>query len=141
MNEDRNQPPMVEQAPVVAAAPEPMTMAGVQAMIQMMLDRQMEETRRLLQHNREEVSLQVEEPEVNRGHSEGGDYSGTVEQAEPPVVERNDPKREINRDGRMYKNFLGAKPPSLYGSPKPVEIMDWISKMEMVFESCECSNK
>ena len=140
-DENRNQPPVVEQAPVVAAAPEPMTMAGVQAMIQMMLDRQMEETRRLLQQNREEVSLQVEEPEVNGGHSEGGNYSGTVGRAEPPVVERNDPERERNRDGRMYKNFLGAKPPSLSGSPKPVEIMDWISEMEMVFESCDCSNK
>ena len=41
----------------------------------------------------------------------------------------------------MYKNFLGAKPPSLSRSPKPVEIMDWISEMEMVFESCDCSEK
>ena len=41
----------------------------------------------------------------------------------------------------MYKYFLSAKPPSLSGSPKPVEIMDWISEMEIVFESCNCSDK
>nr|KAJ0213759.1 hypothetical protein LSAT_V11C400190290 [Lactuca sativa] len=34
------QPQVVEQVPVVGAAPEPMMMAGVQAMMQMMLDRQ-----------------------------------------------------------------------------------------------------
>ena len=39
------QPQVVEQVPVIGVAPEPMTMAGVQAMMQMMLDRQMEETR------------------------------------------------------------------------------------------------
>ena len=48
-NGNRNQPPVLEQVPVAEAAPEPMTMAGVQAMIQMTLDHQMEETRRLLQ--------------------------------------------------------------------------------------------
>ena len=47
-DENRNQPPMIEQIPVVAAAPEPITMAGVQLMIQTMLDRQIDETRRLL---------------------------------------------------------------------------------------------
>ena len=48
MNENMSQPPVVEQVVVVAVVPEPMRMAGVQAMIQMMLDRQMEETKRLL---------------------------------------------------------------------------------------------
>ena len=47
-DENRNQPPVIEQIPVVAAAPEPITMAGVQMMIQTMLDRQIEETRCLL---------------------------------------------------------------------------------------------
>ena len=54
-DENRNQPPVIEQIPVVAAAPEPITMAGVQMMIQTMLDRQMDETRWLLQQNREEL--------------------------------------------------------------------------------------
>ena len=55
-NGNRNQPPVIKQIPVVVAAVEPITMAGVQAMIQAMLDRQMEETRRLLQQNREEAT-------------------------------------------------------------------------------------
>ena len=42
VNENRNQPPMIEQVVVAAAPPEPMTMAGVQLMIQTMLDHQME---------------------------------------------------------------------------------------------------
>ena len=53
-------------------------MAGVQLMIQTMLDRQMDETRRLLQQNREELSIRVEEPELNEGHSEGGNFSGSI---------------------------------------------------------------
>ena len=61
-DEDMNQPLVIEQVPVVAATPEPITMAGVQLMIQTMLDRQMDETRRLLQQNREELSIRVEEP-------------------------------------------------------------------------------
>ena len=93
-DENRNQPPVIEPIPVVAAAPEPITMAGVQLMIQTMLDRQMDETRRLLQQNREELSIRVEEPELNEGHSEGGNFSGSVGQANPPIV------RQDNHDGR-----------------------------------------
>lgn len=48
VNKDRNQPPVIERVSVVVATPEPITMAGVQLIIQTMLDRQMEETRRLL---------------------------------------------------------------------------------------------
>ena len=55
-------------------------------MIQTMLDRQMEETRRLLQQNLEELSLRVEDPELNEGHSEGGNFSRSVGQANPPIV-------------------------------------------------------
>ena len=73
-DENRNQIPVIEQIHVVAAAPEPMTMARVQVMIQAMLDHQMEETRRLIRQNREELSIQVEEPEVNGGQSEGGNF-------------------------------------------------------------------
>ncbi|KAL7591377.1 uncharacterized protein LOC111880758 [Lactuca sativa] len=131
----------MEQVPIVGAAPEPVTMAGVQAMIQAMMVKQREEMRQLLLNNRSEPSMPVEQPELNDEQSEEGNYSRTVSQAEPTVAERNNPKREINRDGRMYKNFLGAKLPSLAGSPKPVEIMDWISEKEMGFESCNCSDK
>ena len=36
---------------------------------------------------------------------------------------------------------MASKPPYLSGSPTPVEVMNWISEMETMFESCECSNK
>ena len=132
---------MIERAPEVAAAPEPITMAGVQEMIQMMLDRQMEETRLLLQHNMDEPTVPIVQHELNEELSDEGNYSRTRSQVEPQVVKRNDPDRRIDKDGCIYKNFMGAKPPSLSGSPKPVEIIYWISEMEMVFESCNCSNK
>ena len=31
------------------------------------------------------------------------------------MVRKNDPDREIDKDGRMYKNFLGAKASGDYG--------------------------
>ena len=49
----------------------------------------MEEKRRLLRQNREEPSIQVEEPEENGGHSEGENFSGTVGQANPPIFRQN----------------------------------------------------
>lgn len=36
---------------------------------------------------------------------------------------------------------MASKPPSLFGSLTPVEFMGWISKMEMVFDKCECSDR
>ncbi|XP_023773078.1 uncharacterized protein LOC111921732 [Lactuca sativa] len=36
---------------------------------------------------------------------------------------------------------MNAKPPSLSGSPTPVEVIDWISEIEMVFDSCDCSDR
>ncbi|KAL7618843.1 hypothetical protein Lser_V15G00012 [Lactuca serriola] len=140
-DENRNQPPVIEQIPVVAAAPEPITMAAVQAMIRAMLAEQREEMRQMLHNNRDEPVIPIEEPELIPEQSEEGNNSRMVSQVGTQEERRNDPKRRNNKDGRMYKNFLGAKPPSLSGSPKPVEIMDWISEMEMVFESCDCSNK
>ena len=140
-DENRNQPPVIEQIPVVAAAPEPITMAAVQAMIRAMLAEQREEMRQMLHNNRDEPIIPIEEPELIPEQSEEGNNSRMVSQVGTQEERRNDPERRNNKDGRMYKNFLGAKPPSLSGSPKPVEIMDWISEMEMVFESCDCSNK
>lgn len=43
-------------APVIALALEPITTVGVQAMMQAMLDRKMEETRELVCKNKEEPS-------------------------------------------------------------------------------------
>ena len=143
-NANRNQQPqpqVMEQVRITEAALEPITMAGVQAMIQEMIVEQREEMRQLLLNNRSEPSMPVEQLEFNDRQSDEGNYIRTVSQAEPTIAEWNNPEREINRDERMCKNFLGTKPPSLSGSPKPVEIMDWISEMEMVFESCDCSNK
>ena len=66
-NGNANQRPVIERAPKVAAAPELITMAGVQAMIQMMLDHQMEEKCIILQHNRDEHTVPVEHHEPNEG--------------------------------------------------------------------------
>ena len=105
-NGNRDQPPVIEQIPVVVAAAEPITMAGVQAMIQAMLDRQMEETRRLLQQNREEATIQIEQPELNEGQTEEGNNSGTVGQVNPPIVRQNNQDDGVERNGCKYKNFL-----------------------------------
>ena len=128
-NENRHQPPVIQQIPIVVEdVPEPITMAGVQAMIRAMLAEQREEMRRML--NRDEPTVHVEPTEPVPEQSEEGNYSRQVSQ----LGTQDGPKRRNYKDGRMYKNFLGAKPPSLSGSPKPVEIMDWISEMEMVLE-------
>ena len=116
-------------------------MDGVPEIIQMMLDHQMEETRRLLQQNREEATIPIVQPELVPEQSEEGNYTRPVSQARTQRERRNGPERINNKDGWTYKNFLSAKPPGLSGSLKPVEIMDWISEMEMVFESCNCSDK
>ena len=80
----------------------------------------MEETRRLIRQNHEELSIQVEEPEVNGGQSEGGNYSGTVGQANPPIVCQNNQDRGNDGRGCKYKDFMGSKPPckSWTGSPR-----------------------
>ena len=106
VNEDRNQPPVVERVPIVVATPEPISMVGVQFMIQTMLDRQMDETRCLLRQNREELSMPIEQPEMNEGHSEGGNFSGIVGQANPPLVRQNNQDGGHNGLGCKYKEFL-----------------------------------
>ena len=123
-NGNINQSLVIEQILVVEAAAEPITMVGVQAMIQAMLDRQMEETRRLLQQNREEATIQIEQPELNEGQIEEGNYSGTVGQANPSIVRQN--HQDGGNDGRgcKYKDFMASKPPSVSGSPTPVEVMN-----------------
>ena len=140
-DENRNQPPVIEPIPVVAAAPEPITMAGVQLMIQTMLDRQMDETRRLLQQNREELSIRVEEPELNEGHSEGGNFSGSIGQANPPIVRQDNHEGRNDGMGCKYKDFLTCKPSTFNGKEDPIGVMDWISEMELAFMTCGCRGK
>ena len=78
-NGDRNQPPVVQQIPVVEeVAPEPVTMAGVQAMIRAMLAEQREEMRQML--NRDEPTMPIEQPELIPEQSEEGNYSRQVSQ-------------------------------------------------------------
>ena len=131
---------MIERAPEVVAAPEPITMVGVQAMIWAMMVKQREEMRKLLL-NRDQPTVPIVLPELNEELSEDGNYSHIVSQVGPRVVRRNEPDRRIERYGCMYKNFLGAKQPSLYRSPETVEIMVRISEMEMIFETCNSSDK
>ncbi|XP_052627652.1 uncharacterized protein LOC128134215 [Lactuca sativa] len=52
-------PHVIESVSEITAAPEPITMAGVQAMVQTMLDQQMEETKRLLQQSKVELTVPV----------------------------------------------------------------------------------
>ena len=53
------EPPVIKHVPEVAAVPGPIKMAGVQAMVWIMLDQQMEETRRLLQKTKDELTVPV----------------------------------------------------------------------------------
>ena len=133
VNENRNQPHVVERVAVVAATPEPITMAGVRTMIQAMMAEQKEEMRQLLLNNRSEPSIPVEQPELNEGQSEEGNNSGTIGQANPPIVRRNN--HDGGNDGRgcKYKDFMASKPPCHSRSPAPVQFMDWISEMETLF--------
>ncbi|XP_023738586.1 uncharacterized protein LOC111886570 [Lactuca sativa] len=101
----------------------------------------MEETRRLLQWNRDEPTVPIVQLELNIEQSEEGDFSKTITQVEPRMVRRNQPNGGNNGRVCKYKDFMASKPPSLPGSPTPMEVMDWISEMEMMFEICDCSNK
>ena len=92
------EPQVIEHEPEVVATPKPIMMAVVQAMIQIMLDSQMEGIRRLLQHNKDEPTMPVEQPEMNFEQSDEGNYSQTVSQMEPLMVRRNNPERRIDRD-------------------------------------------
>ena len=91
--------------------------------------------------NRDEPTVSDVKPKLNEELSKEGNYRRTVSPVGPRVVRRNDSDRNIDRGWHMYKNFLRAKPPTLSRSSKPVEIMDWISEMEIVFESRNYSNK
>ena len=140
-NGNQDQSLAIEQIPVVVVTAEPITMAGVQAMIQAMLDRQMEETRHLLQQNREEATIQIEQPKLNEGQTEEGNYSGTVGQVNPPIVRQNNQDEEVERNGCKYKDFLTYKTSTFTRKEDPIGVMDWISEMELAFMTCGCKGK
>lgn len=125
------------RASVLALAPEPITIA----MIQAMLDFQMEGTRLLLQGNRDEPTALVMQRELEEERSKEGNYSRTISQAEPRKIRRNNPNKEFERNGCKYKGFMVVKPPSISRSPALLEVIEWISKMEMVFESYDYGNR
>ena len=52
-------PQVIERTPEVADAPEQITMEGVQAMVRMMLDQQMRETRCLIQQSKDQLTVPV----------------------------------------------------------------------------------
>lgn len=89
----------------------------------------------------DEPTAPVAQPKLNEEQSEEGSYNRTVYQAKQRRVRKNNPDKEIERNGCKYKDFMDSKPPSLYGSPTPVEFMEKISKMEMVFESCDYNDQ
>ena len=132
---------VIERAPEVVAAPNPITMVGVQAMIWVMMVGQREEMRQMLLNNKDEPTIPVVQPELNIEQSEEGNYSQTVSQTEPHMVRRNHENGGNDGSRCKYKDFMASKTPSFSRSPTAVEVMDWISRMEMMFESCDCSNK
>lgn len=57
------------------------------------------------------------------------------------MVRRNQPDGGNNGHGRKYKDYIASKPPSPFGTLTPLEIRDQIYEMEMVSDSCNCSNR
>ena len=88
-----------------------------------------------------EVTALVDELVLNGRKSKEGSYNRTVDQDEPQKVKRNNHDEGIERNESKYKDFMASKPPSISGSPTLVEFMDWISEMEMVFDSYYYSDR
>ena len=126
-NANRNQQPqpqVMEQVPIAEAAPEPITMAGVQAMIHTMMAEQREEIRKILLNNRSEPSMPVEQPELNDGQLEEGNYSRSGGQTEPLVDRRNNQEEGVEKNGCKYKDFMTCKPSTFTRKEDPVGVMD-----------------
>lgn len=135
------EPHVVDHAPKAVPTPKPITMEVVQEMIRDMMEDQREEMRHLIQENGREPTVSIMQLELNGEPSEEGNYSIMVSHVEPPRVRRRNPEERIRRNDCKYKDFMVAKQPSLSGSLTPIEVIDWISRMEMVFESCNYSNR
>ena len=58
---------MTERAPEVTTIPEPVMMAGVQAMIRAMMAKQREDMRQMLCNDRDEPTVPVVQLELNEG--------------------------------------------------------------------------
>ncbi|KAL7582700.1 hypothetical protein Lser_V15G42899 [Lactuca serriola] len=134
------EPRVIKRAPEVLVAPEPISMAGVQAMIRAMMAKQREQMRQMLL-NRDEPTVPIVQPELNEGQSEEGNFNRTVSQTEPPVVRRNNQDEGIKRNGRKYKDSTTCKPSKFIGKEDPIGVMDWISEMELAFITCGCKGK
>ena len=133
-NGNRDQPPVIQKIPVVVeVTPEPITMAGVQAMMRAMLAEQREEMRRMMQENRDEATVPIVQQEPILEQSEEGNYSRSVGQADPPVNRRNGQDDVVERNRCKYKDFLTCKRSTFIGKEDPIGVMDWISKMEVSF--------
>ena len=113
----------VEHAAKVVPVAEPVTMA----MLSVLLAEQTDETRQLIQEIRSKTIVPVIWTELNEEQSEEGNYSRTVKRLELQVVRRNNPEVGIKGEGCKYNDFMAAKPSSVFGSPMPVVVMDWIS--------------
>ena len=74
---------------------------------------------------------------TNEELSNEGNYSWTVSQANPRVVRRNETNGGNDGHGCKYKDLMASKQPSLSGSLTLVEVMKWISEMDLVFGSCD----
>lgn len=134
------EPQVIECAPKEVPVAEPVTMATLRAL----LVEQKEEMGQLICENGREHTTPVEQADLNIEQFEEGNYTRIVSQVELQVVRRINPKGgNEGNDGHgcKYKDFIVAKPPNLCENPTHVQFMNWISKMEMVFDSCECNIK
>ena len=93
-----------------------------------------------LQHNRVELATSIDES-FDEDHSEEENNHRIVDHTDARRIRRNKSERENDSNGCMYKDFMASIPPSLSGEPKPITVMDWISEIEMVLESCGCNNR
>ena len=76
-NANANKRSVIERAPEVVVAPEPIMMVGAQAMIRAMMAEQREEMRQMLL-NMDEPTVPIMQPELNEGQVEERNYSRTV---------------------------------------------------------------
>lgn len=91
---------------VLAVIPitKPVMIAGVEAMIQVMLAKHTKSIRQLIQENRKEPTTPVLEPMLNKGQPEEEGYSRNVESSR---VRKDDTKKEVDRYGCKYGDFIG----------------------------------
>lgn len=57
------------------------------------------------------------------------------------MVKKDNSKKEVDRYGCKYEDFMSSQPLRFTGEPTLVAVMDWIYEMEAVFESCACGDQ